>query len=372
MEYQDHIFQLYMHKLSGELSPEEEAGIERKLEEDPAFREAWEALTADARSQRTAVYVKAVVPDEGLAEMRQRRPEKRISRSWVPYAAAAVLLGAGIWLAARLYTPQQPAFTAKNAVAPIPGVSLTLANGKTVHFHPDSSTQTVALDQATLRSDNGQLNYESRDTTVTVLNVPAGGNYRLMLSDGTEVWLNASSRLHFPFNFGSNTREVTVEGEAYFKVAKEANRPFIVHTRQADVQVLGTSFNVNTYTPGNDKTALVEGSVQLQARNGQKLKLEPGQQAEASGSALHAAPFEAEEVLSWMKGIAYYHRASIPELMEEASRFYGLSFTAAPGKFNDVQVTGLMDRARLQEFLNDLTITTGGTIDYDGQTVKVH
>ncbi len=372
MEYQDHIFQLYMHKLSGELSPEEEAGIERKLEEDPAFREAWEALASDARSKKTAVYVKAVVPDEGLTEMRQRRPQKRTIRSWAPYAAAAVLLGAGIWLAARLYAPQQPGISAKNAVAPVPGVSLTLANGNTVHFHPDSSAQTVALDQATLRSDNGQLNYESRDTTVTVLNVPAGGNYRLTLSDGTEVWLNASSRLHFPFNFGSRAREVTVDGEAYFKVAKETDRPFIVHTRQANVQVLGTSFNVNTYTPGNDKTALVEGSVLLQARNGRQLRLEPGQQAESTGSALHAAPFDADEVLSWMKGIEYYHRTSVPELMEEASRFYGLPFEAASGKFSGVQVTGLMDRTRLQEFLNDLAITTGGTVDYDGQTVKVH
>lgn len=371
MEYQDHIFQLYMHKLSGELTPEEEAGIARQLEEDPAFREAWEALVTDARSQRTAVYVKAVAPEAGLDEMKQRRKPRKPLRAWAPYAAAAVLLGAGAWFALRNDAPQT-SVTAQSASAPMPGVSLTLANGKTVHFHPDSAAQTVALDKATLRSENGQLDYESADTSVTVLNVPAGGTYRLVLSDGTEVRLNASTRLHFPFHFGAATREVTVEGEAYFQVAKETSRPFIVHTPQSDVRVLGTSFNINTYKPGSDKTALVEGSVLLQARNGRQLRLEPGQQAESSGTELHAAPFDADDVLSWMQGIQYYHHATVPDLLADASRFYGLAFEAEAGKFGSVKVTGLMDRARLQEFLNDLATTTGGNVDYNGHTIRLH
>lgn len=371
MEYQDQIFQLYMDKLSGGLTPEEEAVIERKLVEDPAFREAWEALSADARSQRTAVYVKAVEPVEGLDELKQRRKPRRPLRAWMPYAAAAAVLGAGVWFAFH-FDAKEGAKTAQNAAAPLPGISLTMANGKTVNFHPDSAAQTVSLGQATLRSENGKLDYESADTTVTVLNVPAGGNYRLTLSDGTEVWLNASTRLHFPFQFGARQREVTVEGEAYFHVAKETDRPFIVHTPQADVRVLGTSFNINTYTAGSDKTALVEGSVLLQARNGRQLRLTPGQQAESSGTGLTAAPFDADDVLSWMNGIQYFHHASVPDLLTDASRFYGLPFEAADGKFDGVKVTGLMDRARLPEFLNDLAITTGGKVDYDGRTVRLH
>lgn len=371
MEYQDHIFQLYMHKLSGELTPEEEAGIARQLEEDPAFREAWEALAADARSQRTAVYVKAVAPESGLSEMKQRRQPKSRLRAWAPYAAAAVLLGAGAWYAYQSNTTTSSEIV-QTVSAPMPGVSLTMANGKTVHFHPDSAAQTVALGGSTLRSENGTLDYESQDTSVTVLNVPAGGTYKLVLSDGTEVRLNASSRLHFPFHFGAAAREVTVEGEAYFRVAKEAKRPFIVHTRQADVQVLGTSFNINTYTPGSDKTALVEGSVLLKAHNGRQLTLAPGQQGESTGTGLQASAFDADEVLSWMNGIRYYHNATVPDLLEEASRFYGLSFEPASGKFSGVKVTGLMDRERLQDFLNDLATTTGGDVDYNGHSIRLH
>ncbi len=135
---------------------------------------------------------------------------------------------------------------------------------------------------------------------------------------------------------------------------------------------MGTSFNVNTYTPGNDRTALVEGSVLLQARNGQQLKLQPGQQAEHTGAGLRAVAFETDDVLSWMNGIQYYHHATVPELMAEASRFYGLTFESDATQFSGVKVTGLMDRARLQEFLNDLAITTGGTVDYDGRTIRLH
>lgn len=371
MQYDDHIFQLYMHKLSGDLTPEEEAGIARKLEEDPAFRKAWEALGADARSQRTAVYVKAVAPEAELGALKTRRQPRRPLRAWVPYAAAAVLLGAGAWFAFQFNSTTDTNNTTA-AAAPMPGISLTTASGQTIHFHPDSAAQTVSLGQATLRSANGRLAYESEDTSVTVLHVPAGGTYRLTLSDGSEVWLNASTRLHFPFHFGKHQREVTIEGEAYFRVAKEADRPFIVHTPQSDVRVLGTSFNVNTYTPGNSKTALVEGSVLLQARNGRQLQLEPGHQAESTGTGLTTAPFEADDVLSWMNGVQYFHHAAVPDLMADASRFYGLAFESDAGKFAGVKVTGLMDRARLQEFLNDLAITTGGKVDFNGRTVRLH
>ncbi len=187
-----------------------------------------------------------------LGELKERRKPRSLLRTLAPYAAAAAILGAGVWFAFQ-QSATDKTNTPQTAAAPMPGISLTMANGQTVHFHPDSAAQTVSLGDATLRSANGRLDYESADTSVTVLNVPAGGTYRLVLSDGTEVWLNASTRLHFPFHFGKQQREVTLEGEAYFRVARETERPFIVHTPQSDVRVwerLSTLIHIRPATTG--------------------------------------------------------------------------------------------------------------------------
>ena len=99
------------------------------------------------------------------------------------------------------------------------------------------------------------------DPSLHTVFTPVGGEYKLTLSDGTRVWLNASSRIQFPAVFRSDRREVRVEGEVYFEVSKDSARPFLVRTGDVVVKVLGTSFNVRAYPGEEYKTTLVEGSV---------------------------------------------------------------------------------------------------------------
>ena len=155
-------------------------------------------------------------------------------------------------------------------------VNLVLPDGKTFELSKDGDAETIALDNATIKTDNSTLQYNSADTMQNTLWVPAGESYKIVLSDGTEVWLNAATRLRFPSRFYGKQREVYVEGEAYFKVAKDAAHPFIVHTTLTQVQVLGTSFNINTYEAGNVKTALVEGKVLTKSNDGKSMELTPG------------------------------------------------------------------------------------------------
>src|SRR5690606_10744959 len=136
-------------------------------------------------------------------------------------------------------------------------IELKLADGTLI---PLSEAGVVDIGISKLQRVNGKLVCQSRNTALNcnTLSVRYNMDFKLLLSDGTEVWMNSGTQLRFPFNFNGKTREVYLEGEAYFKVAKNADRPFIVHANGTQVQVLGTSFNVSTY---DDEvvTSLVEG-----------------------------------------------------------------------------------------------------------------
>jgi ferric-dicitrate binding protein FerR (iron transport regulator) len=151
---------------------------------------------------------------------------------------------------------------------------------------------------------------------------------------------------------------VEVEGEAFFKVARNPNAPFIVHTSLTEVQVLGTSFNVNTYEKGNVRTALIEGKVVTRRPDGQSLTLDPGYVSEyALSKGFSSTTFEQEDELSWMNGVFYFHDMSIERLAEVASRCYGVHIVLAGDRFAGQSLTGVMERSKLSEFLNDLETT---------------
>lgn len=371
MEQQEKIFQLYIQRLSGNLTPEEESYVQRMLAQDKAFQDTWAALESRGQAIGAGQYVSSIDPEAGLEALRRRkRVRVRNIRTGVAVAASLlVLVAAGaFWL-----TWQRPVSlqqfveeTARQQQV----IRLTAANGQSVSLHADS-TQNILLGGAAINAGNGSLQYtaEGADTAQNLLTVPAGEQYRLVLSDGTEVYLNSSTSLRFPFNFGKGNREVRVEGEAFFKVAKDPARRFIVHTPQTQVQVYGTSFNVNTYRE-QEKTALVEGSVWLQAANGQRSELKPGfLAASMAGKGFEMQPFEKDEVLSWMNGVYYFHKMPVTQLVQEASRFYGVKFVLESDKFAGLATTGLMDRARLSEFLTDLQITAGAEFRFGNGAV---
>jgi ferric-dicitrate binding protein FerR (iron transport regulator) len=144
---------------------------------------------------------------------------------------------------------------------------------------------------------------------------------KLLLADGTRVWLDASSSIHFPTAFPSGDREVTITGQAYFEVAPNAHQPFIVHAKDQTIRVLGTHFNVNAYQTGGTavKTTLEQGSVLVSTGN-DHLKLDPGQQADG---AVLRSDVDLEGILAWKNGEFRFNGASIVSIMEQLARWYG-------------------------------------------------
>jgi len=366
------VYQWFIEKLTGTISPEDEVALTSVLLANPYFRSRWDSWTAEARGMDIPTFIHGLDAEAGLKSLKDRigarHNVRRLPNLKKIVAAASIFL---IGLTASYYTwfRHGSEFDKKKIAALIqnkkPAVSLTLGNGRSVDLSQGNNDKPIRLANATLNTGGESLRYSSGDTTQNVLSVPPGSKYNLTLSDGTEVILNAATTLRFPFRFPGNSREVYVEGEAYFSVARDANRPFIVHTPLTRVQVLGTSFDVNTYVQGKVRTALVEGKVLTVSNHGETTALDPGKAADYdTAKGFVTSRFDTEDELSWISGIYYFHDMPIAGLAKLASRCYGVHIIVNGDSGRSV--TGMLEKGKLLEFLNDLETTAHIKCHYSG------
>jgi len=255
------------------------------------------------------------------------------------YAAAALLLlsaGTYFWTVNNKGT-DQPAGKSATIIAPgREGAVLTLADGSKVVL--DSLNNGVVANQSGVQVvlQNGQLAYDgsSKEIAFNTITTPKGRQFRLQLPDGSKVWLNAASAIKYPTAFTGKERLVELEGEAYFEVAKNAAMPFKVSARDATVEVLGTSFNVNAYRNESViKTTLLDGAVRLNAYQ-QSQTLKPGQQAVAKPAREQLEVVnnaDIDKVMAWKNGLFNFEDASLEEVMRQLERWYDIEVTYAKG-----------------------------------------
>ena len=256
-------------------------------------------------------------------------------------AAIAGLIAMGIYFFLRPDPSMQVAKTENvrsgNNNDVLPGkntATLTLSDGTTVILD-EAKNGTISTQGNTkiLKLDNGILSYNAshKGNVVEVLyntiSTPKGGQYQVLLSDGSKVWLNAASSLKFPATFTGKERKVELLGEAYFEVAKNDNMPFKVEADGMEVEVLGTHFNINSYDDESTvRTTLLEGSVKI---NGAKSKsfLKPGQQAklERDGDIKIVNNADVDQAVAWKEGRFQFNRADIHEVMRQIARWYNVS-----------------------------------------------
>ncbi|HVV07471.1 MAG TPA: FecR domain-containing protein [Puia sp.] len=253
-------------------------------------------------------------------------------RRWAGAAAAVVMLAlAGVYLLkSRPSEIRKIGKVYKNDVAPgKDGAVLRLADGSRVVL--DSAGNGELSQQGgtrVIKKGNGQLVYEvaggGREVVYNTLTTAKGKQFRMTLPDGTLVWLNSFSSLHYPTRFTGATRPVEVTGEAYFEVAADAARPFIVQTGRQAITVLGTHFNINSYEdePAT-RTTLLEGAVRVSNAAGQ-VTLRPGQQASLGqrDKRISVAEVNAEEAVAWKNGYFHFDNADIQTVMRQLARWY--------------------------------------------------
>ncbi len=262
-----------------------------------------------------------------------------IRRSSWAAAAILILLMTSLYYQRTLHLPA-PAISQKTTVpskdfpAGTNRAILTLAGGRTIDL--DSATNGTLARQGNSKVQklmNGQLSYlpthdvTSAPPTLNTLATPRGGQYKLLLSDGTVVWLNAASSITYPTTFTGKDRSVVITGEVYFEVAKDKNKDFMVFVgspRGMAVDVLGTEFNINAYEDeGVIRTTLLSGKVKVHEGDLSAL-LTPGQQAQAirNGPLTIAPQVNSEEVMAWKNGLFQFEDADIRSVMRQLARWY--------------------------------------------------
>ncbi|MGZ2370016.1 FecR family protein [Ancylomarina sp. YFZ004] len=188
------------------------------------------------------------------------------------------------------------------------------------------------------------------------IDVPRGGEYSLTLADGTKVWLNSESSLKYPVQFVGDRRQVELTGEAYFEVAHNASKPFFVKAGDAAVKVLGTKFNISSYTDDEYiATTLVEGSVQV--RNlGSKELLKPGYQAvvKKGEKEFEVRKVDTELYTSWVNGVFEFKNNSLEEICHQLSRWYDVEFFFTEKQYRDLRFTGAAKREKSVGFALDM------------------
>ena len=256
------------------------------------------------------------------------------------YAAAiTILFGLTIGMYYFFKTPaKNPTQTLTNMPAPIeinqilPGGNkaiLTLSDGTTIDLANTQNGALATQGNIKINKSNGVISYVNTNNNIpamlfNIISTPKGGQYKLLLADGTKVWLNAASSLRYPISFNGNKREVELIGEAYFEVASDQSKPFTVSSNDLKVQVLGTHFNINAYeNEGFSRTTLLEGSIRINVANNSQL-LKPGQQARVSSlnEIKVINHVETEEVVAWKNETFQFVKSDIYSVMRQIERWY--------------------------------------------------
>lgn len=257
-------------------------------------------------------------------------------RRWAAAAAIVLMAGAGIWYWSRQApTSKQIVLTktarpAHDATPGISGAILTLDDGSQVALDSTGNGMVANQNGSKVMLNNGQLAYEKSNATGKIsyntMSTPRGRQFKVVLPDGTKVWMNAASSIRYPTAFTGSERKVEIQGEAYLEVAQDASRPFIIAVAgAATIKVLGTSLNLNAYPDESAiTTTLVTGSIQIAANEDNAVTLVPGKQARLhkQSGRISIHPAEEEQVLAWKNGLFIFEKADIQTIMRQLSRWY--------------------------------------------------
>ena len=206
------------------------------------------------------------------------------------------------------------------------------------------------------------------------LEIPRGGEYSLTLADGTKVWMNADSKLRYPISFVEDKRVVYLEGEAYFEVAKDASKPFIVSTSSGEITVLGTQFNVKNYKEENTiYTTLVEGSVSFRGRTNKETILTPGYQLiyNQEQGTQELKKVNVGNFISWKDNLFQFEELSLEDIMKTLARWYDVTVTYEKEELKQLQFSGNLDKySNIESFFKLFEV--GAKIEFKVVNRHVH
>lgn len=289
--------------------------------------------------------------------------------------AAAILFPVLIGVTTYYYTNRQ--VEQKNNTVQVADIKpgsrnavLVLDDGNKIDLDKQEVARLKEADGTIISQVNDELNYvdgksdKSKKNLQNTLVIPRGGEYSLVLSDGTKVFLNSMSKLVYPVRFSGENREVTLEGEAYFEVHKDELHPFVVSVNGIQINVLGTKFNVNAYQDEQQiYTTLVEGKVRVNSRNQHESEwlLHPDQQAifDKSNAEVIIRNVDAKQFMQWTTGTYTFTNQSLEEIMKSLSRWYDFTYSFRDESLKTLRFEGGLNKYESIEPILDIIKRTG-------------
>lgn len=376
---QEIIYELIIKEKYGSLSVEDSAVLLSWRQESLANEQAYQSLQGTLDDYTLVDRYQSIDLDHAWAKVDRRiseQPQKSRSlyRYWVHYAAALLLFfSIGLYW----YTARQERAIDTSVIGSledvVPGGNkalITFSNGEQILL--DSTQSRLETIDGTYRYGDGRevTNSEVQFATVST---PIGSTYEVTLPDGTKAWLNASSSIHYPTRFRGQERAIETTGEVYLEVVADKKHPFIVHSANQRLQVLGTAFNIRSYSDAI-VTTLVHGKVSLSDQHTRKtVSLQPGQQAILSEKQIAVSEVNASDYTAWTKGVILNRDASLVAICQELERWYDVKFVFPKGFKNEERVMLSINRKeRLSTVLSSLEKAYFVRFEIKGKEVRVN
>lgn len=342
----------------------------------------WERLGDEfsfSESKSERLYQKIISDPIYDGPMPEIKSLNRAFKFWPHLAVAAAAIAAitmGVWM----YSKNETASVPRDGMAQVHDIAsggnkatLTLANGKTIRL--SESKTGVIMDGSNITYTDGAAITALADGEsaavrgqIQTLTTPQGGTYQITLPDGTKVWLNAASSLKYSASLNKDgLRRVSLEGEAYFEVAKDKAHPFIVSSRGQEVKVLGTHFNISSYADEKSvKTTLLEGSVRVNS-----ILLKPNEQSVLENNQVSIVPVDPEKIVAWKNGKFVFTSESIESIMKKLSRWYNVE-VVYNGDVSKESFTGSISRYdNISKILEKITFTQAVHFKIEGRRITV-
>ncbi len=343
--------------LDNELSQEQRVAFQQWLKESEENQHLYERIKSSEAISERLHFRNSISLEEDWVKLSKMLKEQRVASSkskrfiFFQYAAVAAVF-VGIVSLFLVHTNDDQVVLSQDVERiEVPGseVILTLANGDKVSLGNEEKRDIVLDEGHRIKDSFGELSYTAPKEAATsntpslyhTISVPRGGEYKVKLEDGTEVYLNADSELKFPEFFADDIRFIELKGEAYLKVSRDSKRPFKVKVNNMIVEVLGTEFNLRAYRDEDFCAAtLVEGAVKVMMNN-DEVEIKPGQQAYVNKEEkMEVKTVDVHAVIGWMNGDVVFRNESLDAVLKTVSRWYDVEFDYVSPQVKNFRITG--------------------------------
>ena len=379
-----YIARLIARYLSDEIGEEEQAELTRWRDESPENERLFQEICKEENIKQNMQKRQTFHAEDGWEGVQRKIQRHRFRHRILNICKyAAIFIFPVVVATVAIYksgNEPQPLSQVEEQI--VPGgkkAVLILDNGEAIDLKSTSGVELKEKDGTVIQVDSTVLNYQqapartSEKLAYNKVNVPRGGEYQLMLSDGSKVQLNSMSSIRFPVQFAQDCRLVELEGEAYFEVSK-TGQPFIVQTKGMKIEVLGTTFNISAYANEEYQTTLVSGSVKVQTENGSNRILKPSEQAciTSGSNQINVRNVDTAFYTSWIHGKINFKDQRLDDIMKTLARWYDMDVVYENEATKELRFGCYVNRYNEITPLVKLLEQTGRvTVTVEGKTIKI-